>query len=214
MIASLQRDKLSYHVVPIWFSAKDVDVEQVKITDRLASEMRAQEALEQKKRDDKVRHEAERKQTDAERTEREAQLRQQNGSLARGMSDSILSRIKTFTSGVGDGMRVAQEWPSLAKWFGDQRQQDWELESVSGDLLDYGVVEWKNRVLEAGFVAVRFKMKQRALGEYQEKCFSVGYTADREFDVERDPIAVPCEDESSVSRYKITHSFTSKWFAH
>jgi len=214
LIASLQRDKLSYHVVPIWFSAKDVDVEQVKITDRLASEMRAQEALEQKKRDDKVRHEAERKQTDAERTEREAQLRQQNGSLARGMSDSILSRIKTFTSGVGDGMRVAQEWPSLAKWFGDQRQQDWELESVSGDLLDYGVVEWKNRVLEAGFVAVRFKMKQRALGEYQEKCFSVGYTADREFDVERDPIAVPCEDESSVSRYKITHSFTSKWFAH
>ncbi|WP_246668459.1 hypothetical protein [Bradyrhizobium elkanii] len=214
LITSLQRDKLSYHVVPIWFSTKDVDVEQVKIADRLASELRAQEALEQKKRDDQVRREAQRKQTDAERTERQAQLRQQNGSLARGMSDSILSRMRTFSSGAGDGMRVAQQWPSLAKWFSDQRRQEWELESVSGDLLDYGVVEWKNRVLEAGFVTVRFKMKQRALGEHQEKCFSVGYTADHEFDVERDPIAVPCEDERSVTNYKVAHSFTSKWFAH
>ena len=85
---------------------------------------------------------------------------------------------------------------------------------MSGDLLDYGVVEWKSRVLEAGLVAVRFKMKQRTLGEYQEKCFYVGYTADHEFDVERDPIAVPCEDESTLSRYKVAHSFTSKWFAH
>lgn len=214
LITSLQRDKLSYHVVPIWFSAGDVDTEQTKIADRVAGEMRAQAALEQKKRDDQVRREAERKQTDSEKTEREAQLRQQNGSLARGMTDSILSRIKTFSSGTGDGTRVAQEWPTLARWFGDQRRQEWELESVSGDLLDFGVVEWKNRVLEAGFVAVRFKMKQRGLGEYQEKCFSVGYTADHEFDVERDPIAVPCEDESSVNRYKVAHSFTSKWFAH
>jgi tetratricopeptide (TPR) repeat protein len=214
LVTSLQRDKLSYHVVPIWFSTADVDAEQTKIADHLTSEIRAQEALEQKKRDDQVRRAVERKQTNAERTEREAQLRQQNGSLARGMADSVLSRIKTFSSEAGDGMRVAQEWPSLAKWFGDQRRQEWELESVSGDLLDYGVVEWKSRVLEAGFVAVRFKMKQRALGEYQEKCFSVGYTADHEFDVERDPIAVPCEDESTLSRYKVAHSFTSKWFAH
>jgi hypothetical protein len=214
LITSLQRDKLNYHVVPIWFSTADVDAEQTKIADRLASEIRAHEALEQKKRDDQVRRAVERKQTDAERTEREAQLRQQNGSLARGMADSVLSRIKSFSSGAGDGMRVAQEWPGLAKWFGDQRRQEWELESVSGDLLDYGVVEWKSRVLEAGFVAVRFKMKQRTLGEYQEKCFSVGYTADHEFDVERDPIAVPCEDESTLSRYKVAHSFTSKWFAH
>jgi hypothetical protein len=214
LVASLQRDKLSYHVVPIWFSSADVNAEQTKIADRLASEIRAQEALEQKKRDDQARRAVERKQTDAERTEREAQLRQQNGSLARGMADSVLSRIKTFSSEAGGGTRVAQEWPSLAKWFGDQRRQEWELESVSGDLLDYGVVEWKSRVLEAGFVAVRFKMKQRTLGEYQEKCFSVGYSADHEFDVERDPIAVPCEDESTLSRYKVAHSFTSKWFAH
>ena len=88
LVASLQRDKLSYHVVPIWFSTADVDAEQTKIADRLASEIRAQEALEQKKRDDQVRRAVERKQTDAERTEREAQLRQQNGSLARGMADS------------------------------------------------------------------------------------------------------------------------------
>lgn len=65
-----------------------------------------------------------------------------------------------------------------------------------------------------GLLATVSHVKQRALGEYQEKCFSVGYTADREFDLERDPLAVPCDDESSVNRYKVAHSFTSKWFAH
>jgi hypothetical protein len=81
---------------------------------------------------------------------------------------------------------------------------------VNCDLLDYGVVEWKNRVLEAGFIAIRLKTKNRALGEYHKKCFSVGYTADREFNVER----LPCGDGEAVSRYKLAHSFSSKWFAH
>ncbi|MCC8938025.1 hypothetical protein H8A99_16485 [Bradyrhizobium sp. Arg68] len=53
MITSLQRDKLSHHVVPIWLSAEDVDVEQVKIADRAPARY-PQAALEQKKRDDQA----------------------------------------------------------------------------------------------------------------------------------------------------------------
>jgi hypothetical protein len=214
LISSLQRDKKNYHVLPVWYSAADVDTEQTKVAESVARGLREQQAIKQKKIDDQIRIDNVRKQTDAERREREAQLRQENGVLARGMSDSVLSRVKAFTTGSGDTGRVAQEWPGLARWFRARTSEGWELESVNGDLLDYGIVEWKNRVLEAGFVAIRLKTKNRALGEYHEKCFSVGYAADREFNVERDPIDVPCEDEDSVGRYKVAHSFSSKWFAH
>jgi hypothetical protein len=92
-------------------------------------------------------------------------------------------------------------------------QRGVELENVASELRDYGVVEWKNRVLEAGFVAITFKMKHRGLGEHQQECFVVGYVADREFEVERDPIAVRCEDDDAIDRYKIARKYSSKWFA-
>ena len=41
----------------------------------------------------------------------------------------------------------------------------------------------------------------RGLGEHQQKCFVVGYVADREFEVKRDPIAIPCEDDDAIDRY-------------
>ena len=214
LISSLQRDKKNYHVLPVWYSAGDVEAEQTKMADRVAKDLRAQQEIEQKKRDDLIRAESVKKQTDAERRQREAQLQKENGVVARGMADSVLSRVKAFTSGSGDEGRLAQEWPGLARWFRARKSEGWELESVNGDLQDYGVVEWKNRVLEAGFIAIRLKTKNRALGEYHEKCFSIGYTADREFNVERDPIDVPCEDEDAVTRYKVAHNFSSRWFAH
>ena len=108
---------------------------------------------------------------------------------------------------------MRQWWPTLATWYLEQIANDWELESVASELRDYGTVKWKNRILEAGFVALTFKVKNRALGEHQQKCFTVGYIADREFEVARDPIAVPCEDEVAINRYRTARDFSSKWLA-
>jgi hypothetical protein len=215
LINGLQRDKLSYHVLPIWFSPADVDAEQKVIAARVASELRQQQQINEKRKDDEVRAEIEKKQTDLERKQREATLRKENGVLARGLEEAISGEVKVFASKSEseDKTHVRQEWPALGNWYRDMIRQQWELENIASELQDYGVVEWKNRVLEVGFTAITFKMKNRALGEYQQKCFVVGYANDREFEVERDPIAVPCENTSAVEQYKLAHRFSSKWIA-
>jgi hypothetical protein len=215
LIASLQRDKLNYHVLPIWFSPADVDAEQNAVAARVARELREQQEIEQKRKVDQASAEIEMRQTSAERKQREERLRKENGVLARGLEEAIAAEIKAFAvkSDYEDKTHVRQEWPALATWYREKIRGEWELENVASELRDYGVVEWKNRVLEAGFVAITFKMKHRGLGEHQQKCFVVGYVADREFEVERDPIAVPCEDDDAIDRYKIARKYSSKWFA-
>ena len=223
LIASLQRDKLNYHVLPIWFSPADVDAEQNAVAARVARELREQQEIEQKRKDDQARAEIEMKQTSVERKQREERLRKENGVLARGLEEAIAAQIKEFAaaeikaladrSDYEDKTHVRQAWPALATWYREKIRGEWELENVASELRDYGVVEWKSRVLEAGFVAITFKMKHRGLGEHQQKCFVVGYVADREFEVSRDPIAVPCEDDSAIDRYKIARKYSSKWFA-
>jgi tetratricopeptide (TPR) repeat protein len=215
LITSLQRDKLNYHVLPIWFSPADIDAEQNAIAARVTQELRQQQAIEQKRQDDEVRAEIEKKQTDAERIKREEKLRKENGVPARGLEDSIFAEVKAFAtkSEYEDKTHVGQEWPALATWYRGKIREQWELENVASELRDYGVVEWKNRVLEAGFVAITFKIKHRLLGEHQQKCFIVGYVSDREFEVERDPIAVTCENDGAINGYKRARKFSSKWFA-
>ena len=127
LIASLRRDKKNYHVLPVWYSAADVEAEQKKVADHAASELRAQQAIDQKKRDDLVRAELVKKRTDSESKQREAQLQQENGVVARGMADSVLSRVKAFTSASGDEGHVAQEWSGLAHWFRGWQSEGWGL---------------------------------------------------------------------------------------
>jgi hypothetical protein len=68
----------------------------------------------------------------------------------------------------------------------------------------------KSRILEAGFVDVRMRMRNRELGEYENTCYVLGYVLDNEFDIARDPIAVSCMDKA-ITQYKIEHRFSSKW---
>ena len=221
LIESLNRDKTDYRVLPIWFSPADVDAEQNAIAARVAQELREQQEIDQKRKDDQARAEIEMKQTGVERKQREERLRKENGVLARGLEEAIAAQIKEFAAAeikafadkreYEDKTQVRQMWPALATWYRGKIRGEWELEDVASELRDYGVVEWKTRVLEAGFVAITFKMKHRGLGEHQQACFVVGYLADREFEVSRDPIEAPCEDDSAINRYKIARKYSSKW---
>ena len=131
LIASLQRDKLNYHVLPIWFSPADVDAEQNAVAARVARELREQQEIEQKRKDDQARAEIEMKQTSVERKQREEGLRKENGVLARGLEEKIAAQIKEFAdaeikasadkSDYEDKTQVRQMWPALATWY---RQKD------------------------------------------------------------------------------------------
>ncbi|KIZ39894.1 hypothetical protein OO17_19180 [Rhodopseudomonas palustris] len=215
LIAGLQRDKLAYRVMPVWFAPTEVDDEQKLVVDAEARTLREQQAVEQKRKDDQIRVAIQRRQTDAERKERQVAMQKESGGAARALQDSMTDEVKKFTAAadLSAGAHVRQKWPELTAWYRNRIAEDWQLEDVLGDLRDYGQVKWKDRILEAGFVAITFKMKNRALGEHQQKCFVVGYVDDREFEVARDPLAVPCDDEVAVGRYKTAHEFSSKWIA-
>lgn len=215
LIIGLQRDKLTYRVMPVWFSPADVDSAQKEVAAVEARQLREQQAVEQKRKDDQIRVEIQRRQTDAERKERQAAMQKESGALVRAFQESLTDQIKRFaTSGSPSAQaHVQQRWPELANWYRNRVVEEWELEDVSSDLRDYGKVKWKDRVLEAGFVAVTFKIKNRALGDRQQRCFVVGYVVDREFEVARDPLVVSCDDEVAVGRYKTAHEFSSKWLA-
>ena len=195
LIMSLQRDKLTYHVLPMWFSQTNVDAEYKEIAARIANDAREKQKLDQKKKDDAVLALLNKNLTDEQRKKRQIQLRQENGVLARGLEGGILDEVKAYIKRGNEKTHVKQEWPEFAKWYQRRMGEQWELENVTSEVNDYGVVEWKNRVLEVGFAAITFKTKHRMLGEHQQTCFIFGHIVDREFDVERDPIVVPCDNE-------------------
>ena len=81
---------------------------------------------------------------------------------------------------------VRQKYPQFVNWFEGALRDGWELLSIDSALSDYGIVEWKGRVLEAGFAEARLRMQNRDRGEYQDNCYVFGYVLDKEFDRARD----------------------------
>jgi hypothetical protein len=108
---------------------------------------------------------------------------------------------------------VRQKYPAFANWYQRMLGDGWELVKVDSVLKDYGVAEWKGRVLEAGFVDARLKMQHRQLGEYRDACYTIGYTLDKEFDIAREPLVASCSDEAALTRYKQGARFSSLWIA-
>ena len=80
-------------------------------------------------------------------------------------------------------------------------------------LSDYGIAEWKGRVLEAGFAEARLRMQHRDRGEYQDNCYVFGYVLDKEFDRARDAVVVKCNEQAAIERYKLGQRFSSRWIA-
>lgn len=214
LIWSLQRDKVSYSVLPLWFTQQDIDAEQKALDAKKALIAQRDEALHQKLKDDKTLDEIRKNESEKDREHREFVLREQNGPLARAFEGAVFGEIKAFAEAPeGPNIGVQQKWPTFVDWYKRKLGDQWELVSVEEELEDYGMANWKNRVLEAGFVRSRFKMKNRALGENDESCFSFGYILDKEFEVARDPIVVPCTDKKLIEQYKLGKSFSSRWLA-
>ena len=214
LIQGLKRDKINYHVVPIWFSKEDFDAETRVVANREAEYERQQRDLIQKKHDEDEREKRGRHQNEVDRKQWQEQVQKQYGSVARSLEKIISSEIKEFVeSPTEKHAGVRQKYPRFVNWYQGELRDGWELLSVDSVLADYGVVEWKGRVLEAGFVESRIRMQNRDLGEYKNACYVFGYVLDKEFDVAREPIVVGCNDHGAIARYKLGQRFSSRWIA-
>jgi hypothetical protein len=105
---------------------------------------------------------------------------------------------------------VRQKYPQFVTWYDTDLRNGWELMSSDSALADYGVVEWKGRVLETGFVEIRTHLRNRDFGEYQTNCHVFAYVLDKEFDVAREPVVASCQDDA-IAKYKLGRRFSSRW---
>ena len=124
----------------------------------------------------------------------------------------IFSEIKEYVELPTERhLGVRQKYPQFVNWFEGALRDGWELLSIDSALSDYGIVEWKGRVLEAGFAEARLRMQNRDRGEYQDNCYVFGYVLDKEFDRARDAVVVKCNEQAAIERYKLGQRFSSRW---
>ena len=126
----------------------------------------------------------------------------------------IFSEIKEYVESPTERhVGVRQKYPQFVNWFEGALRDGWELLSIDSALSDYGIVEWKGRVLEAGFAEARLRVQNRDRGEYQDNCYLFGYVLDKEFDRARDAVVVKCKEQAAIERYKLGQRFSSRWIA-
>jgi hypothetical protein len=215
--AALRRDGVPFRFLPSWIEQAAIEGAGKTIADARARELESQARAEADAR--RARADADRLQAikDQEasvvRDRRQAELRQENGPLARALEDRLTSELKELLEGA-QNPRAAGKYPDIARWFGDQMRDQWELMAAETTLIDYGMSDFKGRSLDTGFARTEIKMRNRLLGEYRTTCFVTGFIHDHEFSMEREPVSAPCDTaEDLITEYKKGERFTSRWIA-
>lgn len=215
--AALRRDGVPFRFLPSWIEEAFVEDARKTIADARATEVETQaraEADARRAREDADRLQAVKDQeASVVRAKREAELREENGPLARALEGKLTTELKELLEGA-DNPRAAGKYPDIARWFGGQLRDQWELMAAVTTLIDYGVSDFKGRSLDTGFARTDIKMRNRLLGEYRTTCFVTGFIYDQEFSMEREPVSAPCDAAVDlIAEYKKGERFVSRWIA-
>lgn len=145
---------------------------------------------------------------------RQAKLREKFGAEASAFSvlldDYARKVIKDF---IGKRQASHQFVPEILAKLERHANERWEVMGAATNttLVDYGVVRWKNRVLPAGFLRVKLKLRNAERGEYKNICFVFGFLKDEEFGRYREPYEGECGAAGKLAKYKLARSFASRW---
>jgi peptidoglycan hydrolase-like protein with peptidoglycan-binding domain len=168
VVSALRRDAQSFRFFPLLMSPTEIDAAQRSLDEAKGRDIQ-QEADRRRRIEDEKRLEAE-KQGDqkAVNARKQADLQREFGVMARAFEGMLTSEIKGLVEGTSE--RAAQKYPKLAVFYRSQLQDKWELMAVDTALIDYGVVDFKNRSLETAFAKSNIRMRNRFLGEYKTHC--------------------------------------------
>ena len=101
-------------------------------------------------------------------------------------------------------------YPSLVGFIEDQFKEGWEFSSSNVVINDYGLGNYRDRIIETFITDINFTLKNRVLGEYDPRCARVAIINDKEFDMLREPELAECEP-GSLDSYKKKLDFQSDW---
>lgn len=210
LTSALRRDQIAFRYLPIWIEPAELEAMRKSLAERKTQEVQ-QEADRRRRTEDEQRLAAAKANEESVvKAKRQEELQQQYGALARAFEGTLTNEFKDFVE--GRSRRTGDKYPEIGLWYQKQLQDHWELMTVETSLRDYGVVDFKGRSLEAAFARTNIKMRNRILGEYKEHCFVTGFISDKEFEMEREPIGVTCDDpKGAVVDYRQGQRFTSRW---
>ena len=82
------------------------------------------------------------------------------------------------------------------------------VSSLDTEISDYGLSDFRNRIIESFITDINFTLKNRTLGEYEDFCVRVAILDDKEFEVLREPKMSDCSP-GSMDSYKKRLDFQS-----
>jgi hypothetical protein len=203
VMGALRRERKLYEFAPLWFEIGQVD----RVSAKLIDEQLQQQALAN----------ARIAIAQAEKDAVEQKFRKENGPRANALRDRIHNLIHDLPRNATEQaerrtIEAERLFPQYSTWLHKRFADQWETAEVTSDVDDFGAVEWNGRPLDGVIVKTMVKQRNRIRGANETDCFLFGLVDDVEFSMQRDPFALPCEnDERAITNWKVRRQFTSKW---
>jgi len=218
LLNALKSSGTKYDVLPIWYSKKMVKNEQSRQESKNQSALiAAQKVKEQKDKDRKLaelRAESDLaalKASGVLKAEQQKQLQKRNRNIVKSHLQSIEKEAVLLLDKDPDNTGpMLSLYPSLVDFMNDKLKEGWELSSFNVEINDYGLSNYRERIIETFITDINFTLKNRVLGEYDPRCARVAIINDKEFDRLREPMLGKCEP-GSLDSYKKKLDFQSDW---
>lgn len=219
LFVGLERERIEHTLLPLWIAEDDYAGEIANIErnndDQLArlSDQRQKTIAAEKLARDVA-------ETDENlRLARQVILREKNQNIATGemkklgdLTSEFLIQAYARSNGVRFS-EFSELFPRLSAIVQGQVNNQWAMTSEKSTMVDYGSALWQGRRIGAILSEIRYDSQNVILGMYEQECAVIGYLIDDEFGLLRDAIDAPCDNLSTVDKWKISHEFRSGWFA-
>jgi len=200
-----------YDILPIWYSNKQINQEQQrhesKQQQKLIDVQKTKEELEKQKLLEQERLKAD----GILKAEQQAELRNRNRNIVKAHVQLVKKEASLLLdkdpNNTGEMLSL---YPELISFMDRKLKESWELDMFSVEINDYGLGNYRDRVIETFVTDINFKLKNRMLGEYEDFCVRVAILVDKEFDFFREPKLAVCES-NSLDSYKKKLDFQSSW---
>ena len=218
LLNALKSSGTKYDILPIWYSKKMVKNEQLRQESKNQSELIAmQKVKEQKDKDKKLAEQRAQAELEALKASGVLKAAEQKRLQAR-HRNAVEAHIQVVEKEAALLLDKDPEntgpmlslYPSLDNYMKDKLKEGWELDSFSVEISDFGLGNFRGRMIETFITDINFRLKNRVLGEYSPSCARVAIIDDLEFDMLREPEFKSCK-EGSMNTYKQKLNFQSTW---
>ena len=201
----------SYDILPIWYSKKMVESEQIRQESKLKTQSVANQKIKEQLDKDKKLAELRAEADGIVKKEQQDRLRKLNRNIVK---SHVLFVKKEATLWLDEDPENTGEmlklYPELTSFMKRKLKENWRLEKFSVEIDDYGLSDYRDRIIETFFTDIKFTLVNRELGEYEDFCTRVAILDDKEFDILREPKLEECLP-GSMTNYKSRLDFQSSW---